>query len=408
MFAFGGGFIQGSRTDSYVVTACKRLAAAGYVSVAMDYRYGISLSGILNPTAELMRVFFRPIQDFRASIQYMKASKAELGNPYRIDTSRIIIGGASAGAITALNVAYCDKESEFAEIGSLSSISSLGGFYSSSGYYPNYTWSCQAVLNIAGALVNADWIESGDVPLISAHGDQDNTVSYQGGNLNLGFSQLGLEGSYNLNARAESIGVCSYLYTMTGEGHPSGNADDNYLNKIFFRAFPRMAAVIRNKSFCCSLPTVELGSELVEMVDTNMVELDAQVSVGNVVNWCSYPCGASLSGTGGWVNGSEFPYVIVYTEDSTCLSTDYVQFLPVSTVGVSSYEGNKELNIYPNPTTGFIEGGVVGRYRVVDRFGRVLKVGSGNGSLELSGLASGVYWILIDGRKATRIVLISL
>lgn len=407
LFAFGGGFIQGSRTDSYVVTACKRLAEAGYVSVAMDYRYGINIAGILNPTAELMRVFFRPMQDLRASIQYMKASKAELGDPYRIDTSRIIIGGASAGAITALNVAYCDKDTEYGEIGSLNSISSLGGFYSTSGYYPNYTWSCQAVLNIAGALVNSNWIEPGDVPLVSAHGDQDNTVPYQGGNLNLGFAQLGLEGSYNLNARAESIGVCSYLYTMIGEGHPSGSADDTYLNRIFFRAFPRLGAVMKGKTFCCTTPTVELGSETIEMIDTSLAEVSAQVSGSSTVTWCSYPCGIALSGNGGWVNGIEFPYIIAYTEDSSCVSTDYVHLVPISTLGEDKLETGKGLNVYPNPTNGILNVGVSGGYRVLDCLGRVVRSGKVMGELDMGGLVSGVYWVELEDRKAIRVVLTS-
>jgi hypothetical protein len=51
------------------------------------------------------------MQDMRAAVQYLKADFAELGNNYNIDTSRILIGGASSGAMTSMMTAYCDKES---------------------------------------------------------------------------------------------------------------------------------------------------------------------------------------------------------------------------------------------------------------------------------------------------------
>ena len=107
IFAFGGGFIQGSRDEDYVKRTCRRFAQAGYVAAAIDYRIGFSIPGLFpNPTEELMRVFFRAMQDMRGATQWFRANADLAGNAYRIDPDMVLIGGASAGAITALMVAY--------------------------------------------------------------------------------------------------------------------------------------------------------------------------------------------------------------------------------------------------------------------------------------------------------------
>lgn len=221
IFAFGGGFVQGSRTDWYVREVCEHFARSGYVCVANDYRLGIDPLEIL--FLQHMRIFFRPMQDMRATVQYLKADFSELGNNYRIDTSKIFLGGASAGAISALMTEYCDKPSEMEEMGSLSALDELGGFYATSGFYPQYSWDVAAVVNVAGALINAEWVEQGDVPHIAAHGDQDNIVPYEYGPLGGGLLDgiFDLQGSYVVHNEAVSKGVCSYLYTMEGQDHPN-------------------------------------------------------------------------------------------------------------------------------------------------------------------------------------------
>src|ERR1041385_1992453 len=81
MFAFGGGFVQGSKDDWYVYDVCRHFSKAGYVCAAMDYRLGIDYAEIF--TLQYMRIFFRPMQDYRGAVQYMKWDFAENGNNYR-------------------------------------------------------------------------------------------------------------------------------------------------------------------------------------------------------------------------------------------------------------------------------------------------------------------------------------
>ncbi len=104
----GGGFIQGSRADMRAV--CERWAARGYVAVTISYRLGLHGPWPLDApfaydTAEVIRACYRGIQDVRTGLKFL-VTKAQ---QFRIDTARIVIGGASAGAFLAMHCAVLDS-----------------------------------------------------------------------------------------------------------------------------------------------------------------------------------------------------------------------------------------------------------------------------------------------------------
>ncbi len=78
----------------------------------MDYRLGVLLvPGIYSNdySVEQMLGIWRAGQDARGCLRTI-IKRELLGNqPYRIDTSRIYIGGNSAGSVTAMNVAFYNK-----------------------------------------------------------------------------------------------------------------------------------------------------------------------------------------------------------------------------------------------------------------------------------------------------------
>ncbi|RZK94274.1 MAG: alpha/beta hydrolase, partial [Hymenobacter sp.] len=112
ILAFGGAFLQGSRQDADIVAICQEFAQRGYVTAAIDYRL------IENKLNNLVAIYFdqtrltdeviRAVGDMRASVRFFKHSAAN-NNPYRIDPTKIFVGGFSAGAITALEVGYTDN-----------------------------------------------------------------------------------------------------------------------------------------------------------------------------------------------------------------------------------------------------------------------------------------------------------
>lgn len=362
IFAFGGGFVQGSKDDWYVREVCNHFAKAGYVAVAPDYRVGIAPLEIA--LLQHMRIFFRPMQDMRACVQYLKADFSELGNNFKIDTSKIFVGGASAGAITALMTQYCDRPEELGEMGDLSAIEPLGGFYSSSGDYPNYNWKGVAVVNVAGALINANWIEPGDKPIIAAHGDNDNVVPYGygplGGNLLQGIFDL--QGSYVVDSVARSKGVCSYLYTMSGHDHPNEGMGIEYIKSVVYRMAQRAHSVLNNKSFCCELNADVQGDTLHVYLNepiaeaTLTVDISGQETNNPDVHWCSVPCG--LSGTEGQITflpDTALKYMAVTVSEPGCESHDLfiiTDTIPQPQSISESGALDRNIYVYPQPSAG--------------------------------------------------------
>lgn len=114
ILAFGGSFITGQRSD--LDTLCKALAKKGYTTATIDYRLIdqdffnlLYISG--NPTYYLADEVIKACADMKAAIRYFKRDAAT-ANLYKIDTTKIMIGGYSAGAITALQTAYADNATE--------------------------------------------------------------------------------------------------------------------------------------------------------------------------------------------------------------------------------------------------------------------------------------------------------
>jgi acetyl esterase/lipase len=367
LFAFGGAFITGSRDDWYVKLVCEHLARTGYVTVSIDYRIYDDITQMVTEIfsafpPQQMRIFFRPMQDMRGAVQYLKADYSELGNNYRIDTSKILIGGASSGAITSLMTAYCDKDSEMAEMagGSLAALNALGGFYSSSGFYPNYSWQAAATFNVAGALINANWIEPGDVPVICAHGNADQVVPYKkGGFSGLTLGTFDMEGSYLVDSVARAKGVCSYLYTMEGKDHPSEDMGIEYFYSVVYRMALRMKAVISNQSFCCPLTAnVTPGDTLYYAPNDPPSTLTAQITNDNgnaQLQWCTAPCQYTSNTTSLTVTpDTALKYVMLTASEGNCLSGD-LHILADSTLintGIKEQQHPVTIEVYPQPALG--------------------------------------------------------
>ncbi len=421
MFAFGGGFVQGSKDDWYVVEVCKHFTRAGYVCAAMDYRVGIDYLEIA--VGQHARIFFRPMQDYRAAVQYMKADYAELGNNYNIDTNKIFAGGASAGAITALMMMYCDTVSEMEEMYiSGDPLDDLGGFNSTTGFYPNYSWDCMAVVNVAGALIDASWIEQGDVPVISAHGDEDDVVPYNSGPFGgITFGVFNLEGSYVVDSIARDRGVCSYLYTMEGKNHPSEDLGLPYIYGVVYRMMLRMHALLEDRSFCCPLEVeVTTGDTVYYGDNTPPFTLNAEVSGDNgnpEVRWCEIPC---TNGSDQWditvQPDSTLDFVTVISYESGCqdghlvVVADSALLVQPPPNGIGELSDAVSMSIFPQPASSlFTVQADMSDYKGSDTSIDIIGIdgqlvlskafiASGNTlnmSIDANTLASGTYFILL-------------
>lgn len=213
IWAHGGSFLFGSKTDGDMVELANSFAKKGYVCASIDYRLGFFPFDSINAIQAVVRA----VHDMNASIRFFYKDKATI-NAYNIDTTKIYVAGSSAGAITSLHVAYLDKDCELETIMSPTDITAMGGLKGMSGN-PGYSTQVAGVISLAGALFNYGWIESGDVPLCSTHGTADGTVKYNRGQVNPGIALTYLDGSRMLHEQANAIGLQNSFYSHYGADH---------------------------------------------------------------------------------------------------------------------------------------------------------------------------------------------
>jgi acetyl esterase/lipase len=213
LVGFGGSFIGGSRAD--VADLCLAFAKLGYVSIAFDYRVGFFWPTELTTTKAVMRC----AHDIRGCVRYLRKTVVEEGDPYRIDTARIVIGGVSAGAIGALHAAYLDRSYEIPEV-LWPDTATLGGIEGNSGS-PGYSSGVLACYSFSGALGDTSWIVAGDEPLCSVHETADEVVPCWTEEVEVIGIATGLmaSGSGDIHRRMDHQGVPNCLTIYPGNGH---------------------------------------------------------------------------------------------------------------------------------------------------------------------------------------------
>jgi acetyl esterase/lipase len=90
-----------------IVLMCNYFAKRGYVTVSIDYRQEPNLLSILNEEA-MVKAVARALIDTKDAVDHF-VTTYQNGNPYRIDTSKAIMGGVSAGAVSTMFISYLDS-----------------------------------------------------------------------------------------------------------------------------------------------------------------------------------------------------------------------------------------------------------------------------------------------------------
>ncbi len=225
VWVHGGSFVAGTKTDADIVSLCQHFAKRGYVCASIEYRLGFSL---FPPTSAVAKQeVFLAMQDMKAAIRYFRKDAATT-NTFRIDPSMIFGGGSSAGAFTALHLAYLNESSELtSEIDT----TLLGGLEGNSGN-PGYPSNINAVINLCGAIGDKTWIHTNDIPVVSMHGDRDGTVPYASATIYLlgVFPIMVVDGSFSISDYANSIGLRNEMYTFYGADHVPYAANLAYMD----------------------------------------------------------------------------------------------------------------------------------------------------------------------------------
>ncbi len=176
----GGGFTGGTKSNATMVAFGNAYAQRGYVAVSIEYR----VVGDDPPTEARAQDPGDPVSvaavaarvDAVKAVEWMRANAATLG----IDPDRIAVGGYSAGAITALGLAYRDPGVDGADV--------------------------QVVLSLSGGLYGLEsLIDADEAPLIMIHGTADPTVPFS-------LAEA-------IEDRALSVGLTHEFYPLEGVGH---------------------------------------------------------------------------------------------------------------------------------------------------------------------------------------------
>ena len=213
VWVHGGSFIGGTKNDPDITALATTFAKRGYVCASISYRLGIPVPiGEANAT----KAVYRAVQDMKAAIRFFRKDAAT-SNAYKIDPELIFGGGSSAGAFTALHLAYLN---EVSEIPALIDTVQMGGIEGESGN-PGYRSTINAVINLCGALGFKEYIVPGDIPFVSMHGTNDQTVPYSSDTIYLLgiFPIMEVDGSFAANEYANTVGVQNEMYTYYGSGH---------------------------------------------------------------------------------------------------------------------------------------------------------------------------------------------
>ena len=210
IWAHGGSFIAGNRSEMQIL--CEDYAKMGYVTASIDYHLWPILSGFPDST-QVIDVVVKAIGDAKAAVRYFKEDQASSNN-FQIDSTRIILGGVSAGGILVMHAAHMD-ESDNIPSWVQTVIDANGGIEGEANFLP-HTSDILAVINLSGALLDVDFIDSEDPPFVSYHGTDDSVVPFERGVAN---GILVLEGSGLCHQQGDLVNVTNQIDSVVGGGH---------------------------------------------------------------------------------------------------------------------------------------------------------------------------------------------
>jgi poly(3-hydroxybutyrate) depolymerase len=212
----GGGFVSGSKDA--MKGYCNQLADSGFVAASINYRKGWNTASAIGGCAtldvqSLTNATYRAIQDAYAALTFLSTHAKRYG----IDTSWLFIGGSSAGAVTALNLAYLNGnyvKAHFAE--SSKTLGPIRG--QTSELKPDFR--IRGICNLWGALPDTALVDRASaLPIISFHGTADTTIPYEAGRYKPCPSLPLLYGSAPIHRQTVRSGQISVLNVSHGGKH---------------------------------------------------------------------------------------------------------------------------------------------------------------------------------------------
>ena len=180
-----GGFSDCSNTQNGAEQVCMQFAQRGYVAFNVEYRRGRNEDPQTKYTsASHWLALYRGVQDGRGAVKTIVSREIAKSQPYRIDTSRIFVGGTSSGTDLALMVAYFSDDM----LNQLfSGVSAALGTPGVNRYIGNNAYRVRGVLDMWGGFPVPTAYSSNPIdfiklsnnipPIIAFHGNDDKEVN---------------------------------------------------------------------------------------------------------------------------------------------------------------------------------------------------------------------------------------
>ncbi len=168
----GGGFLFGDKSE--MTSLCREFAARGYVCASINYRLVPD-----DPPGSAKDQYTRAVMAAVADADHATRWIETNAGRFHADSTHMFIGGSSAGAVTAMLLAYNPdlKPAHF-----------------------------RAVADMWGTMgPRVKWMRKGGPPLIIIHGKEDQTIT--------------VSAAEQIDARAKEIGLSHETFLIDGMGH---------------------------------------------------------------------------------------------------------------------------------------------------------------------------------------------
>ena len=157
-----------------IVDEATQFGRMGYVGVSINYRLDPSGCSASAPTQRCIQTMGQAMADARRAVRFLRTNAVT----YRVDPTRIAVAGTSAGAITAMHVAFGSGEDPASAVGAGVALSGANIFMPPG---------------------------PGDAPVLLFHGTYDTLVPYKWATATV--------------RMATEKGLEAFLTTYAGEGH---------------------------------------------------------------------------------------------------------------------------------------------------------------------------------------------
>lgn len=263
----GGSFITELGDKSGMEEISRLMVEKGFVVASIDYTTWSFLLGGTPTENEIIDVVVKAILNLESAIEFVVEMNGQ-GEFPQVDVDNIVIGGGSAGAITALHRLYIDEEDELPDF-LATAFENNGGVFESESNEFRIAYG----INLSGGIWDTAWIDPDEPPLISVHGDRDSTVYYDQGRAN-GFIEL--YGSKPIDERLISQGIESYFYTFQGGGHSNIYGPDPLYREPLIQVLDTGLMMIHDQ-FCLRTNTsLDLQLADVKLINT-LVQQDLRI-----------------------------------------------------------------------------------------------------------------------------------